>query len=55
MYFEDSFVIAGYDLFFLGVLGVGQYWINEKIKKRLEDENLVGFTFKESGFIMNGG
>lgn len=55
LYLEDSFVEQGYDMIFLGVLGVGEYWINERLKKRLESEGLVGFTFNESGFIMNGG
>ena len=55
LFLEDSFIAENYDMFFLGDLAVGKYWVNERLKRRLEDEGLVGFTFKESGFIMNGG
>lgn len=55
LYFEESFVNEKNDLIFLGDLSVGKYWVTERLKKRLEAEGMVGFSFKESGFIMNGG
>jgi hypothetical protein len=54
LYFNDDFVHERYDMIFLGLLGVGKYYINDRLKLQIERDELVGLDFKEAPHLLNG-
>jgi hypothetical protein len=54
IYFNDEFLKFKYDMIFLGKFNTLSIWINEKLKKRLEEEEVTGFEFDKNQYLMNG-
>lgn len=54
VYFNKEFIDLKYDMIFIGRLNTIAFWINERLKKRLEEENVIGFEFEQNEYLMNG-